>query len=493
MTTAESIRERIKNKPSRPAALGWVVVTLRELSALWRGGRLLILLIPFSMVLSAMSYLLATNNELNLIPPKEMVLLVLQTALAVSILICLIIGANAISGMRENGTLESLLVTPVSRRQILLGKFLAALSPWPVILAICVPYSALLAPSIQFLTYSMFVLALVGTILVVLAAGFGLLVSIYSNSNKSSLSIGLVVLLLSLSFTQLPGTAQTGNIGRFFKRINPMESTWHFTEKVLVNNRTIAEMTDFGGPEGNWLLSPILLTVLVLGLLFGYRHKFSLEGKLDIDALLGTFRKKSSAGLMIAFILAGSLLFTLSGSLFAPRAALASENVVRQDVQISIDRGYEARRTGEIFNFTTLIKNNEPNQQSAPLVVAMNIVNLGSGEPVDPEDWSPERTQAVDPLEPGQTAELHWEVDPILKGDYLVYMVVAPKPVGTKTTSQPVTSSAIHLTVTQYTWLNPGNVLPIAIGTPAVLIAAWLGLRALRRREIDKKTFPAPG
>src|SRR3712207_2463339 len=105
MTTVENI----KHTPSRQATPGWIVVTLRELSALWQAGRLLILLVPFSMVLSAMSYLLATNNELNLIPPKEMVLLVLQVTLGVSLLIGLIIGANAISGMRENGTLESLL------------------------------------------------------------------------------------------------------------------------------------------------------------------------------------------------------------------------------------------------------------------------------------------------------------------------------------------------------------------------------------------------
>jgi ABC-2 type transport system permease protein len=191
--------EGTKDRSSRQATPGWVVVTLRELSALWRGGRLLVLLIPFSLVLSAMSYLLATNNELNLVPPKEMVLLVLQVTLGVSILISLIIGANAISGMRENGTLESLLVAPVSHRQIILGKFLAALSPWPIILAIAVPYAAILAPNAQFLWYSLLVISLGGTLVVIISAGFGLLVSTYSNSNKSSLSISLVVLLLSLS------------------------------------------------------------------------------------------------------------------------------------------------------------------------------------------------------------------------------------------------------------------------------------------------------
>jgi hypothetical protein len=370
-----------------------------------------------------------------------------------------------------------LLVTPVSRRQIILGKFLAALSPWPIILAIAVPYVAILAPNAQFLWYSLLVISLGGTLVVIISAGFGLLVSIYSNSNKSSLSISLVVLLLSLSFTQLPGTSQTGNIGRLFRRINPMESTWSFTEKALVNNRTIDELTSITGPEGNWLLSPLLLTGLVLLLLFAYRHELALEGKLDLDAMLGLLRKKQSAGVMIIF-------FVLAGSPLTASQALASEDVVKQDVQISIDRSYEVRRTGEIFNFTTRVKNNDSNQ-SAPLVVAMNIINLGSGQPVDPEDWSPERLQALDPLKPGQTSELHWEVDPILEGDYLVYMVLAPKPVGKTTTSQPVTTPAIHLTVKQYTWLNPGNVLPIAIGMPTGLTAVWLGLRALRRREIE--------
>jgi ABC-type transport system involved in multi-copper enzyme maturation permease subunit len=473
--------EGTKDRSSRQATPGWVVVTLRELSALWRGGRLLVLLIPFSLVLSAMSYLLATNNELNLVPPKEMVLLVLQVTLGVSILISLIVGANAISGMRENGTLESLLVAPVSHRQIILGKFLAALSPWPIILAIAVPYAAILAPNAQFLWYSLLVISLGGTLVVIISAGFGLLVSTYSNSNKSSLSISLVVLLLSLSFTQLPGTSQTGNIGRLFRRINPMESTWSFTEKALVNNRTIDELTSITGPEGNWLLSPLLLTGLILGLLFAYRNKLDLEGKLDLDAMLGVFRRKHSAGLVIMLVLASSL--------FAPRA-LASEDVVKQDLQISIDTGYEVKRTGDLLNFETQVKNNEPRQQSAPLVVAMNIINLGSGQPVDPEDWSPERTQAIAPLNPGQTSDLHWTVDPILKGDYLVYLVVAPKPSDSTSTSQPITSTAIHLTVKQYTWLNPGNVLPIAIGIPTVLTAAWLGLRVLRRREIEG-TSPA--
>jgi ABC-2 type transport system permease protein len=90
-----------ETKPARRATMGWTVVTSQELSALWKGGRIPALFVPFSIVLSFMSYLLATNKELSLTPPKEMVFFIVQITLAVGLLISLIIGANAISGERR--------------------------------------------------------------------------------------------------------------------------------------------------------------------------------------------------------------------------------------------------------------------------------------------------------------------------------------------------------------------------------------------------------
>src|SRR5215217_4422360 len=239
---------------------------------LGRGGRIPALFVPFSIVLSFMSYLLATNKELSLTPPKEMVYFIVQITLAVGLLISLIIGANAISGERESGTFESLLVTPVSRRQIVLGKFLAALSPWPFILAISTVYMWLLSPSAQTFWLALLLVSVLGSALMIIFSGFGLLVSIYSNSNRSSLSVSLVVLLLSMVETQTPTGAQTGNVGYLFKRINPIESTLQVTEKVLVNNRSITEMNNPLGSQGFWLLSPLLVAFLVLVLLFVFGH-----------------------------------------------------------------------------------------------------------------------------------------------------------------------------------------------------------------------------
>src|SRR5919202_2112772 len=113
-----------------PAGGGFAVVARQELRDLWLGGRGVLLLLAFSVLVSVITYLSATNQAVNFLEQHEAVNLTLQVAVAVGGLIALLIGADAISGERERGTLESLLLTPVPRSQLIGGKLVAALSVW---------------------------------------------------------------------------------------------------------------------------------------------------------------------------------------------------------------------------------------------------------------------------------------------------------------------------------------------------------------------------
>jgi hypothetical protein len=64
-------------------------------------------------------------------------------------------------------------------------------------------------------------------------------------------------------------------------------------------------------------------------------------------------------------------------------------------------------------------------------------------------------------------------------------MVAIPNPGSPDATSQPASSPGIHVTVTPYTKLNPGGVLPYAIGGPVVLGLVIFLVYRQRRREID--------
>ena len=117
----------------------------------------------------------------------------------------------------------------------------------------------------------------------------------------------------------------------------------------------------------------------------------------------------------------------------------------------------------------------------------MNIINLdSSGDVVDPEDWSPQRTQYASALAPGESITSSWRINAILSGDYMVYMVVIPEPGMTETTSWPITSPGIHLTVASNPQINPGGVLPLIIIIPVVVASGMIFILWWRRRSLNR-------
>jgi ABC-2 type transport system permease protein len=227
------------------------VVTARELRDLWLGGRGLLLTIAFSLLLSVVAYLVATNRGLNFLEHRETVNLLLQVAIAVGALLALLAAADTISGERERGTLESLLLTPVSRLEITVGKLLGALSLWAVAFLVAIPYIWFLARGVGLTRDALLTGAVVGTLLALFLASFGVLVSVFAGSNRVSLSVSLLLLLALFVPTQLPSNAQQGWAGDLLLRANPMTAGEHYVGKVVTNGH--AWSTDLA-----WLVSPLL-------------------------------------------------------------------------------------------------------------------------------------------------------------------------------------------------------------------------------------------
>jgi ABC-2 type transport system permease protein len=233
----------------------WPVVLERELRDLWPDGRGLPLTFGFSVLLSVVTYLVATNTALNFLEQRESVDLLLEVAVAVGALLTLLAAADAVSGERERGTLEALLLAPVPRRQLALGKLGAAVSLWLVAFAVTVPYAWFLGRGLGVLDAALAVAFLVGTLNAVFLASLGLLASLISSSNRLSLSISLFVLLALFAPTQLPATAQRGLAGETLLRANPLTAAEHYLNGIVVGARP-------WGEDAAWLASPIAGAVL---------------------------------------------------------------------------------------------------------------------------------------------------------------------------------------------------------------------------------------
>lgn len=448
----------------------WWLVCKWELRDLWIGGRVLVLLILFSVMMSITLLIQHSESQLSKIPPAEIVFIILQSTITFGLFLGLIVGGDSVSGERERATLETLLITPTSRQQIVLGKFLAALSPWPVAMLLSIPYMTVVAEGEPVVGRTLLIGGVMGTLLAIAFTGFGMLVSIWAKSNRISLFINLLVYVLLLIPTLWPGAAQKGDLGYFIQRLNPMQGTSEFLEKVLVNNRTISERAPYA-------MAAIYSAIVVVILLFFYAAPgLHLDGGAPRLPFLQRLRRRGRGQSVASLLLIGALALALSGV----RSASAAE-AANSPLQIAVDLDYQIMKAGDEITFNTVVTNNGA-EASPDFHVSMNIIKIGSGDPVDPEDWSPERTQAVEALAPGATAEQEWTVHGILEGNYMVYLTIIPTPDGPEATSQTVSSMGIHLTISASEKTNPGGVLPVAIGIPLVLTVGTAFMRVRQRQ-----------
>ena len=238
MTVAD-VGDESRPSGDGPAAVGvgggsWRVVAGQECRDLWVGGRAPVLLVALSVLLSLVTYLAATNQALNFLEQREAVNLALQIAVVVGVLVTLVTGAESISGERDRGTLEGLLLTPVSRRAIVAGKLAAALSLWFGTYLVSVPYVWVLGRGVSIAGQALLLGLLVGTLLAVALAVLGLLISAVSGSSRMSVSLSLFLLIALFAPTQLPAEPQ-GWFGAVLDRVNPVDAAMHYVTTVLVD------------------------------------------------------------------------------------------------------------------------------------------------------------------------------------------------------------------------------------------------------------------
>jgi ABC-2 type transport system permease protein len=235
------------------------VVAEQECRDLWASGRGPLLLFAFSLLLSVMTYLAATNQLLNFLEQREALNLTAQVAVAVGVLVTLVVSADAISGERERGTLEGLLLTPVSRRAIVLGKLTAALTLWLATFLASVPYLWVLGRGVSLVGTALLVSLVTGTLLALALGSLGLLISGLAGSNKVSLAVSFFVLLALFAPTQLPPMPASW-LGDLLVRINPVHSALSYIDALLVKGHPWSR-------ELSYVVSPLAAAVLACGAL----------------------------------------------------------------------------------------------------------------------------------------------------------------------------------------------------------------------------------
>jgi len=143
------------------------------------------------------------------------------------------------------------------------------------------------------------------------------------------------------------------------------------------------------------------------------------------------------------------------------------------DIKIDITSAHRVNGiAGQFIKIEGIITNLSHNETINGGIAYISIVDIKNKIPIDLEDWSAEKGLYIPYIEAGQSLPLEWNVRLVKAGSYTIDLLFNKDG---DFASPPIATSKVYLEVAPKLNLNPGNVLPVAFGVPA-LIMGFLGV-----------------
>ena len=125
---------------------------------------------------------------------------------------------------------------------------------------------------------------------------------------------------------------------------------------------------------------------------------------------------------------------------------------------------------GEITNSTM--------QPIRDVTTYLSLVDNENNLPVDLEDWSAEKGVHMPSIASGKTMPFNFKIHFVKAGEYSLLLIAT-----TKNSETPFVSSMVHFHVSPKINLNPGKILPVAIGMPFLLLLLLSSINFIRGRH----------
>lgn len=200
----------------------------------WRGSAWII---AAAVIFSLVAYLLLTDKELSLLDQGEMLFTLSEVILTLGIIMSAVSAASTISTEIESGTFESLLLTPVTHRQIAIQKTLSIITIWGILFLVSIPYLIAVASGTNLAISAVIYVGLYGTLLVTGISMMSVAISWRLRSSKNSIMTTLMIVLILLAPPLFFGTSLIKtDFGLALENINPFSHAANSLDSVLVDN-----------------------------------------------------------------------------------------------------------------------------------------------------------------------------------------------------------------------------------------------------------------
>jgi ABC-2 type transport system permease protein len=194
-----------------------------------------------ALMFSGLSYSFITVKELSVLAQVEIINTFLKVVFGFGLLMTIISAAASVAGEKEQGTLESLLLLPLSKTRMVISKWLGAMVIWIVIAIIAVPYLLSLGYGTSLYGSIMLFVFVFGTITVGAFTAVALALSSLLQSSKNAIIVSVALFLVTALPAFLGTTIKKSGFGKVIDTVSPLAGTMKLMKDLLINKLSLLD------------------------------------------------------------------------------------------------------------------------------------------------------------------------------------------------------------------------------------------------------------
>lgn len=188
-----------------------------------------------TILFSGLAFSFISVKELSLLAQVEVNMTFMKVMIGLSALVSLVLGSTMYSSEKEQGTLESLMLTPLSRMQITVSKLIGNIVFWLVISVLSLPYFYGLTIGTDLFPRVVVFLYFIALPLIISFTCLSLAFSAWLSSTKNALMLSIILFIVTAMPMFLSTTMKKSGFAYLFDRVSPVSSSLLAMKDYFVN------------------------------------------------------------------------------------------------------------------------------------------------------------------------------------------------------------------------------------------------------------------
>ena len=191
------------------------------------------LIVACAAVLSGLCVLVISIKEGSVLAQNDVLQYAMKAAMFLTVTISMVLGSACFASEREENTMESLLLTPVRKRDLVVAKYLGVMLIGVVLYIVCIPYLAAIGYGSGLTGRAIFMTIFGGVLLLASFTAVSVMFSILMKSSRAAILTSVLIMTVLTVPPLIQGLFKLSPIGTAILKLDPIACCFDMMGKLL--------------------------------------------------------------------------------------------------------------------------------------------------------------------------------------------------------------------------------------------------------------------